>query len=126
MDRLIKTDKPVDALEETKKVDNGISSKLIDYVNKLISETSSIIKNITGQKIQTPQNKINTLQEGIAESEKLLERANNAAEKHDFETAINSPTMPRTFFYLLPKTLMLNYKSIKQRTRTLQNKVKSS
>lgn len=88
--KLIRSEDPVDALREEKKSDREISSKLINYANNLLSETNNIIQNIVNQNIQAPQEVINILREGINASEQSLQQAKNAAEKGDFETAINA------------------------------------
>jgi len=83
--------KPVEALKllESKKPDKEISSELTNYVNGLISQTNGFIQNIVNQNVQAPQELINMLQGGINESGQLLQQAQGAVSKQDFETAIN-------------------------------------
>lgn len=88
--KLIESEDPVDALREENKFNKEVSAKLIDYVNGLMSNTNNIIQNIVNQNIRAPPEIINILQEGINESEQLLQQAKSAAESEDFETAINA------------------------------------
>ncbi len=88
--KLIGRADPVDALKESKKPVEEVSSKLGDYTNNLISDTNHILQYIVKQNIKAPHEMINILQQGINEAGQLLQQAADAEENKDFETAINS------------------------------------
>ena len=90
--KLIKKANPVGALKKLKseKPVKEVSSKLRGYVDDLISDTNNIFQYISSQNIQPPQELINMLQEAINEAGQLLQEAQAAEEKEDFETEINS------------------------------------
>ena len=87
---LIDKENPVDALKEAKKADKEISSKIVGYVNQLATDTERIIQNIAKQNIQAPPELMNILQQGIDNSEQLIEQAQILAEEGDFENAIKA------------------------------------
>jgi len=89
--RLIRKADPVDALKESKKPIEEVSSKLRDYVDKMISETNNLIQYVVKQNVTASQDTINILQQGINQAGQLLrqaETAENDEENQDFDAAI--------------------------------------
>ncbi|MBC8501451.1 MAG: hypothetical protein ISS25_04220 [Nanoarchaeota archaeon] len=88
--KLINSEDPVDALKEAKKYDKEITQKLINYVNRLMSDTQGVIQNIIRQKPEGSDEVVDTLQEAIIESEQLLSMAKKSLVGEDFETAVGA------------------------------------
>jgi hypothetical protein len=90
--KLIRKSDYVDALKESKKPIEELSSEIREYVDNLISETEGIIQYIEQQNVNAPQYLKNILIDGINNTGQLLKAAEQAenGEEPDFYAAVDS------------------------------------
>ncbi len=93
--KLIDKEDPVDALKKEKKIDQDISSKIIDYVNNVISQTNSILQRTKSKQVKAPKKIKDILTKGINRTNKLLKQAINAENQENYELAVQCATNAR-------------------------------
>lgn len=78
----------VEALENAKKANDSVKSRLNDYVDETNDKTMSVISQVGQQESAASGELKNLLDEGIAKSQELIQEAGNMASNENYESAV--------------------------------------
>ncbi len=92
---LMKKSDFVQALEESSRANKGLTDRFKQFCAQLIQESSDMVDRVVGSDTQAPPDLISILEQGVSQTNQLLQASASALEAEDFQTAINAAITAR-------------------------------